>query len=137
MIRTVLLYGGAMAVTVFALQWLEYQFFVRALSWEIYIFLIALFFTGLGVWAGHRLTTRSEPKAFEKNERAIDYLGISEREYEVLQLLGRGLSNREIAEGLFVSPNTVKTHLSNLYGKLEVSRRAQAVNKAKELKLIE
>ena len=137
MIRTMLLYGGAMAVTAFGLQWLEYQFFVRALSWEIYIFLIAVFFTALGLWAGHRLTARSEPKAFEKNAQAIEYLGISDREYEVLELLGRGLSNREIADGLFVSPNTVKTHLSNLYGKLEVSRRAQAVNKAKELSLIE
>jgi ATP/maltotriose-dependent transcriptional regulator MalT len=68
--------------------------------------------------------------------QALGYLGVSDREYEVLTLLADGLSNREIAERLFVSPNTVKTHLAHLYEKLAVSRRTQAISKAKELRLI-
>ena len=82
------------------------------------------------------LTRRSRPAPFEKNARALGYLGISEREYEVLELLAAGHSNREMAERLYVSPNTIKTHLAHLYEKLEVSRRTQAVRKARSLRLI-
>ena len=98
--------------------------------------LIAILFTGLGVWVGYRLTGRGSSDEFEKNTRALETLGISDREYEVLVLLAGGHTNKEIADQLFVSPNTVKTHLANLYGKLQVSRRTQAIHKAKALRLI-
>ncbi len=134
--RFVWWYGLAIAAFAIALQWLEYQHTVRLFSTEIYIALIAVFFTGLGVWVGVRVASRSDSPPFERNEQAIEYLGISEREYDVLELLAAGHSNKEIADRLFVSPNTVKTHLARLYEKLEVGRRTQAVQKAKALRLI-
>ncbi len=135
--KTIVLYSLAIAAAAFLLQWLEYQYFIRVFSTEIYIVVIAVAFTGLGIWVGNRLTSRAEtPASFERNRQAIEYLGISDREVEVLDLLAEGHSNQEIGERLFVSTNTVKTHLKNLYGKLEVSRRTQAVQKAKQLRLI-
>ena len=135
--KTILVYGLALAVLVFLLEYFEYRYFVRDLSIEIFILIIALFFAGLGLWFGQKLTSsKSGTTEFQKNEKALDYLGISHRELEVLQLVAQGFSNKEIAGKLFVSINTVKTHLSKLYEKLEVSRRTQAVEKAKSLKLI-
>jgi DNA-binding CsgD family transcriptional regulator len=136
MTKTTLTYGLALTAGAFALRWLEYQHTVRAFPTEIYIVLIAAAFTVLGAWLGRRLTSREALRAFVKNSQALGYLGVSDREYEVLTLLADGLSNREIAERLFVSPNTVRTHLAHLYEKLAVSRRTQAISKAKELRLI-
>ncbi len=134
--KTIALYSLAIAAAAFALQWLEYTYAVRVLSIEIYVVIIALLFTALGAWVGNRLTRGDERSRFEKNTRALDYLGISDREFEVLELLAQGHSNKEIADRLFVSNNTVKTHLAHLYGKLEVSRRVQAIHKARELRMI-
>lgn len=135
--RTIVLYSLAMAVVVLGLQWLDYQYTIRAFSFEIYIVLIAVLFAALGVWVGLRLATRTGSATFEQpNARAMDYLGISAREYEVLELLAHGCSNKEIAERLFVSPNTVKTHLAHLYDKLQVSRRTQAIRKAQTLEIL-
>ena len=119
-----------------ALQWLEFQYTVRFFSTEIYIVLIAVLFTVLGVWVGNRISSPKAKDEFKRNEEALAYLGISEREYEVLLQLADGQSNKEIADALFVSTNTIKTHLNNLYAKLDVSRRTQAVQKARELRLI-
>tara|TARA_R110000868_G_scaffold259361_1_gene517131 strand:+ start:34443 stop:34859 length:417 start_codon:yes stop_codon:yes gene_type:complete len=136
--KTIAFYGLALAVLVFLIEYFEYRYFVRDLSIEGFIFIIALMFAGLGLWVGQKLTSpKQKPTQFKKNAKALDYLGISDREIEVLELVAQGLSNKEIAEKLFVSINTVKTHLSKLYEKLEVSRRTQAVEKAKSLRLIE
>lgn len=137
--KTVLIYGLALALLVFLLEYFEYRFFIREMSSELFVFIIALTFTGLGLWVGKKLTnqTKIESPPFEQNEKAIRYLKISERELEVLKLVAEGLSNKQISEKLFVSVNTTKTHLSHLYEKLEVKRRTQAVEKAKSLKLIE
>lgn len=134
--KSIFLYSLAVGVTAFLLHWLEYKYTVRVFSTELYIVLIAVVFTVLGIWVGRRLTETTPPAPFERNDKAIAYLGISEREYEVLELLAQGMSNKEIASHLFVSPNTVKTHLARLYEKLEVSRRTQAVGKAKSLRII-
>jgi DNA-binding CsgD family transcriptional regulator len=134
--RAILLYSLMIAAVAWLLQWLEYRYSVRAFSTEIYIVLVALGFTALGVWVGHRLTLGRSESSFEKNTRVIETLGISEREFEVLELLAEGHSNKEIAERLFVSPHTVKTHLAHLYDKLEVSRRTEAVRKARRLRMI-
>jgi two-component system, NarL family, response regulator LiaR len=137
--KTILIYGLAMAILIFALKYLEYRLVVRDLSTEFYVGIIAVFFTGLGVWAGLRLTSRKViliGPEFVFNEGELHRLGISKREHEVLELMAKGLSNQEIADKLFVSLNTIKTHTSNLFLKLEVSRRTQAVQKAKELRLI-
>jgi len=94
-------------------------------------------FTGLGLWVGQKLTSPNKIQSeFLKNEKALGYLGISERELEVLELVAKGLSNQQIAAKLYVSINTVKTHLSHLYEKMNVQRRTQAVEKARSLNLI-
>jgi len=136
MLRTAALYALALAAGAFLLQWLQYNYFVRAFSTEIYIALIAAGFAALGVWAGLRLGRRPASATFEKNTAALASLGITPREQEVLALLAAGKSNKEIAQKLGISPNTVKTQIASLYQKLEVQRRTQAVQKARELALI-
>lgn len=134
--KSIFLYSLAVASGAFLLNWLEYQYAVRVFSTEIYIAIIALLFIGLGVWVGLRISAPTAREPFERNTKAIDYLGISKREYEVLELLAQGHSNQEIAKTLFVSSNTVKSHLGRLYEKLEVSRRTQAIQKARALRMI-
>jgi two-component system, NarL family, response regulator LiaR len=137
--RTIVIYGLSLAVLVFLLKYLEYRLIVRDLSIEFYVGMVAIFFTTLGVWAGLRLTQKRVVVVgpeFIFNEPEFKRLGISRREHEVLELMAKGLSNQEIADKLFVSLNTIKTHSSNLFLKLEVSRRTQAIQKAKELRLI-
>ncbi len=137
--KTILLYGIALAALTGLLKFIEYRFFMQDLSLEFYLGIVALLFTGLGIWAGLRLTRRkaiiTNPD-FERNEPELQRLGISKREYEVLELIAQGLSNQEIAERLFVSLNTIKTHSSNLFMKLEARRRTEAIRRAKELRLL-
>ena len=107
---------------------------------EFYVGIVAVMFTILGVWAGLKLTRKktiiiTNPN-FQFDESRLERLGISKREYEVLELMSKGHSNQEIADKLFVSLNTVKTHSSNLFLKLDAKRRTQAIQKAKELELI-
>jgi len=137
MLKTVLVYGLALAAGAVALQWLEYQIWARAHPGTIYVALIAAAFLGLGIWVGARLF-RSEPRAgkFAPNERAQSSLGITERERQVLQLLADGRSNKEIAARLGLSPNTVKTHVASLFEKLRVARRTEAIQLARELGLV-
>jgi len=136
--RTILIFGGILAGAAFGLQWLEYQLLARTHPGELYIVLLALGFMGLGVWAGARLfPRRAAGEAFAVNVRAKETLGISEREFEVLGLLAAGRSNKEIASQLNVSPNTVKTHVAKLYDKLEVTRRTEAVMRARELGMLQ
>jgi len=136
MVRTVAIYGCVLALAAIALQWVEYQFWTRTHSGEVYIALIAAGFLGLGVWVGARIFRRPAAGPFEPNVRAQASLGITEREFEVLKLLAAGRSNKEIASGLAVSPNTVKTHIARLFEKLEAVRRTEAILKARELGLI-
>jgi NarL family two-component system response regulator LiaR len=138
--RTIIVYALALALLVFVLKLIEYQWLVRDLAIEFYIGAIALMFTVLGVWVGLKLTRKktiiiTNPD-FTFDEAKLSALGITKREYEVLEQMATGLSNQEIADKLFVSHNTVKTHSSNLFLKLDVKRRTQAVKRAKELELI-
>ena len=137
MYRTVFLYGLILAALALGLQWLEFQFVVRTHATETYVVLVALAFMGLGIWAGAKLFNRSPPPSeFSPNLAARESLRISERELEVLERLGAGESNKQIAQTLGVTPNTVKTHVSNLFQKLEVGRRTEAIRKGRELGLI-
>jgi two-component system, NarL family, response regulator LiaR len=135
--RTIFVYALALAVLVFLLKFLEYRLLIRDLAIEFYIGVIAAMFTALGVWVGLKLTRKKTVVSnFQFDPSRLEKLGISKREYDVLELMAGGLSNQEIADKLFVSLNTVKTHLSNLFLKLQVKRRTQAVQKAKALGLI-
>lgn len=146
--RYFILYGALMAVMVFALKWLQWKYLIADNSSEIYIGLIALLFTALGIWVALQLTRSKvktvivekeiyvpQPASDEVNEAELKKLNLTNREYEVLQLLTRGHSNSEIAEKLFLSLSTVKTHVSNLFVKMDVKNRTQAIEKANRLKL--
>ncbi len=143
--KHILIYGLCGGVLIVILKLVEYRFLVIQHSIEIYGGLIALLFAVLGIWLGLKLTKNKEtvivrevpaPQFFTLNETRLRELGITRRELEILELIANGLSNREIAEKLFVSENTVKTHSSRLFDKLSARRRTQAVHMGKELGLI-
>ena len=137
--KSVILYGIAMAALLGILKFAEYRFYVRDLSLELYLGVVALLFVSLGVWVGRRLTRVKVINAeseFTVDDAEMKRLGITKREYEVLGLIAQGLSNKEIADKLFVSTSTVKTHTSNLFLKLDANRRTQALQRAKELQII-
>lgn len=137
MLRTILLYAVALGLAALALDWLEYRYFARAFSTEIYIAILAVGFVALGIWAGVKLTPRrATPEPFKRNDAAVRSLGLSPRELEIVEALAAGESNKEMARRLGISPNTVKTHLARVYEKLEVQRRVQAIEKARFLTLI-
>lgn len=147
--KKIILYGSCLALLLFALRWLELRFVVLDYMLEIYVGVIAVLFTGLGIWLALKLAKPKKEtliiekevyltseKDFVLNEAELERLAISPRELEVLQLMAEGLSNAEIAERLFVSVNTVKTHSSKLFEKLDVKRRTQAVEFGKRYNLI-
>jgi len=136
MLRTILIYGVLLAAGAFGLQWLEFQFVVRTHAVETWVVLVALAFMGLGIWVGARLFRRPPPAPFTVNTRVRETLGVSDREFEVLTLLAAGRSNKEIANQLNLSPNTVKTHVAKLFEKLEAKRRTEAISRARELGMI-
>jgi DNA-binding CsgD family transcriptional regulator len=149
---TIALYGLALAALIFILKYVEYRYLLRDLRVEMYIGLVAVLFTALGIWMGSKLllgkreapaeAAQAVPSApYEALqpaalEEALRRIGISRRELEVLQLIAEGRSNQEIADRLFISLPTVKSHSSSLFGKLDVRRRTEAVHKAKSLGLI-
>ncbi|CAN5536792.1 response regulator transcription factor [soil metagenome] len=137
--KSIILYGVAMAALIGFLKVIEYRYYVQDLSIELYIGLVAVLFVGLGVWVGRRITrvkVIAPPSEFEIDEAGMKRLGITKREREVLELIASGMSNHEIADKLFVSTSTIKTHSSNLFMKLDARRRTQAIQRAKELRLL-
>jgi len=162
--RHIILYGAALALLLILLKWLEWRFIIFDHAIEIYSGAIALIFTGLGIWLALKLarpkvrtvivekapvgqvspvgpdglvgSDGSDASGGLPDEKELARLGLSLREREVLQLMAEGLSNQEIANRLFVSLNTVKTHGSRIFEKLDVRRRTQAIEKAKRLNII-
>lgn len=133
--RTVI-YGALLAGGALALQWVDYQHLARAYPGDIYIFLIAAVFLALGVFIGARVIAGSAPAPFDANPKAQAALGISPRELTVLQKIAEGHSNKEIAAELNISPNTIKTHVAQLFDKLGAKRRTDAIRKARELGIV-
>ena len=136
MTRSVLIYGIALAAGAFGLHWLEYQYAIRQFTTEIYVIIVALIFAGVGIWFGRQTGDRNDSAEFERNDAVIETLGLTNKEVQVLALLAEGGSNADIAGKLFVSTSTVKTHLIHIYQKLEVARRTEAINKARDLRII-
>jgi NarL family two-component system response regulator LiaR len=152
--RHVLIFGIVGGLLIATLQYTEYRFVVIEHSVELYSALIAILFATFGIWLGLRITRRRETivvrevvapasgqgiepsSPFVPNAAQQQSLGITARELEILTLIARGLSNREIATQLFVSENTVKTHCSRAFDKLGAARRTQAVQRGKELGLL-
>ena len=148
-----LIYGLCGGLLIAALKLIEYRFIVLEHSVEIYGGLIALLFAAVGIWLGLKITKKEQiiveretiverevlvpaGTPFALNEQRMEQLAITKRELEILGLIAQGMSNREIADKLFVSENTVKTHSSRLFDKLSAKRRTQAVQRGKELGLI-
>jgi DNA-binding NarL/FixJ family response regulator len=136
MARIVVRWALVLAAGAFLLQWLQYQYVARVFSPQITIGIIGTAFAIGGVWVGWRLSARPAAAPFARNEAARTTLGLTDQEMKVLELLAAGHANKEIARVLGLSPNTVKTHTTNLYAKLGVTSRTHAANKARELSLI-
>jgi len=151
--KTVLLFGLLGGLLVAVLKMVEYRFLIIEHSIEIYGGIIAAIFSAVGIWLGLKLTrpretviTREVPVEvrvpvptngpFVRNQARVEQLGLTARELDILEAMAAGLSNREIAERLFVSENTVKTHAGRVFDKLAAKRRTQAVQLAKEAGLI-
>ena len=145
--KAIIVTALGLALLLFLLRWLEYRFLIVKSAQEIYSGAIALVFLGLGIWLTLKLVNRKTVviekevlihsiKEFTRNEESVTALGLSKRELEVLELMAEGLSNIEIGNRLFLSLNTVKTHAANLFEKLEVKRRTQAVEAGRRLGII-
>lgn len=145
--RIILLYGLSGGLLIAALRFAEYRFLVLEHSVEIYSALIALVFAAIGIRLGLTFTRQEEVLVvrevpvpvsgpFVRNDAQVEALGITPRELEILEQIAAGKSTRQIAEALFVSENTVKTHASRVFDKLGVNRRTQAVHEGKRLRLI-
>ena len=146
MAKTVIIFGICMAVLLGLLKWAEYMFFARDLALEAYIGIVGLFCTILGGWIGWKLTHKPGPGSISKEPQTEDLsvsvypvsntFNLSPREHEVLVLISEGLSYQQIADQLSVSLSTVKTHASNIFSKMDVERRTQAVMVAQKNGLI-
>ena len=155
--RHVLIFGLVGGLLIATLQYTEYRFVVIEHSVELYSALVAILFATFGIWLGLRITRSRETiretvvvrevpvpaetptpslGPFAPNTAQQQALGITARELEILALVARGFSNREIATQLFVSENTVKTHCARAFDKLGAARRTQAVQRGKELGLL-
>lgn len=147
--KLIILYGVSLAAVLFVMKLLEVQLVIIDHAMEIYVGAIAVIFTSLGIWLALKLAKPkvtsviiekeiyvTQPRDFQPNQETLDKLGLSKREMDVLVLMTQGLSNQEIADKLFVSTNTIKTHTSNLFAKLDVKRRTAAVEAARKLGLV-
>jgi DNA-binding CsgD family transcriptional regulator len=151
--KKLLLYGICLALLGVVLRLVEYEMVIIDHSLELYGGTIALIFMIAGVLLGRKtskpkhlndsvafpslqLASPVQVTVIKEDDPGLEKLGISKREFEILQLMAAGLSNQEIADKTFVSIHTVKTHVSNLLFKLDAKRRTQAVIRARELQLI-
>jgi DNA-binding CsgD family transcriptional regulator len=145
--RPILVFGAAGGLLAASLRFIEYRFLIVEHSVAIYGALVAVVFAAVGIRLGLTLTKTREvtvikevpvpaPSTFVRNDQQVASLGLTPREIEILEQIAAGKSTREIAEALFVSENTVKTHASRVYDKLGVSRRTQAVQEARRLGLL-
>ncbi|MBA4055381.1 MAG: helix-turn-helix transcriptional regulator [Marivirga sp.] len=146
--RHIITYGISLAVLLFLLKWLQLRLMIINHAAELYTGAVALIFTGIGIWLALKLAKPQvktiivekevSPPAdkFEANAESLVILGLSKRELEVLGLMAQGLSNKEIAEHLFISISTVKSHSNSLFEKMNVERRTQAIDKGKKLGVI-
>ena len=146
MVRTTVIFGICVAILLIVMQWIEYSFFIRDISLEIYLGLVGIICLVLGVWMGKKYSDRvadekSQPSVLHKGQAQPTYnaqngFNLSPREFEVLVKIAEGHSYQEIADQLHVSLSTVKTHSANLFSKMDVQRRTQAVMLAQQKGLL-
>lgn len=136
MVRTALVWGLPLALFAFGLAWLDFQQARQVLPPDVYAAIVAMLFAAGGLWAGWRIAARRHGPSFVRNEAAVRSLRLTGQELRVLERLASGQSNKALARNLGLSPNTVKTHLANLFAKLEVVTRTEAVTRARDLAII-
>ena len=149
-IRHIMLYGLAIATLIFGLKWIQWNFLIVDNAIDIYSGLIAIVFTMLGAWVASQLIKPKtqtvfvekqiiihQPKNFILNQTELKRLNLTRREYQILKLIVQGNSNADIAAQLFLSLSTIKTHVSNLYAKMNVKNRFRAITKAKRMEIVE
>ena len=149
-VKHIMLYGLSLAALVFGLKWLQWNFLIVGNAIDLYIGLIAIIFTMLGIWIASQLIKPKtqtvfvekqiiihQPKKFILNQTALKRLSLTNREFQILKLIVLGYSNADIANQLFLSLSTIKTHVSNLYVKMNVKNRFQAIAKAKRMEIVE
>lgn len=134
--KTIVVFGALIIAILVLFQIGKFSINSGSLKTEFILAAIAISFFFIGAFLFRKKSDSStkEEKIIDKEK--INKLGISDREYEVLQLIYKGLSNSEIANQLYVTESTIKTHVSNLLVKLNVKSRTQAIIKAKELQII-
>ncbi|UZR98607.1 response regulator transcription factor [Chondrinema litorale] len=142
--KEIVLYGLFMGLLLIVLRLVQYKMLIRDVKIELYATLVAILFLSLGIWFGRKFFIQpingSSSKHISEKEQLSKVLNtehdLSKREFEVLEMMAQGYTNQEIADKLYVSLNTIKTHTSNIYFKLEVKRRTQAVKKAREMQIL-
>ena len=140
MFKVVFRFGLIIGALLILFQLSKMSLFIPDMSSDFILGLVGAAFIGLGIYLGlnfRKIEVVEVGPLVEIDEQQIQTLGLTEREMEVLQLISEGLSNVEIGEKLFLSENTIKTHVSNLFVKLDVKRRTQAVTRAKEMRIIQ
>lgn len=141
--QTVLVFGGLVTAILILFQLGRYSFISGDITTEVLIGITALVFLGIGLWVRRKQTPAQEPEVASADQSPADLIAklkslqITEREFEVLGHIASGLSNKEIAEQLFLSESTIKTHVSNLLNKLDARRRTQAVERARTIGILE
>lgn len=134
--KTVLVFSALTIAILLLFKFSTYSYLSGNIAVELVLGAIALVFFFVGLYINKRQAGKQPNPKTEIDHNMITQLGISNREYEVLVHLSKGMSNKEIADSLFVSESTIKTHVSNLLVKLDAKRRTQAIQKAKTLHLL-
>jgi len=124
-------YGLLLACGLVSLAILEHSFYSHRFSLELYTGLVGLLFltAGVGIGVGIARSVRTSRRA--RNSAHV----LSSRELQIVRRVGAGMTNQEVAADLYVSVNTVKTHLKNIFRKLEVANRVQAIARVNQLNI--
>lgn len=134
--RTILVFGLLVLALLILFKISKHTYLSGDTSIEIIFAVIAFVFFFIGIYINKKSLHKNTQVSKEVNHKKIKELNISNREYEVLCEIAKGLSNQEIANKLFVSESTIKTHVSNILVKLNANRRTQAIQISKELQLL-
>jgi DNA-binding NarL/FixJ family response regulator len=134
--KTILVFAGLILGLLILFQLSKYSIISGDLTIESAVAVIAIVFFTVGIYINKKSLNNNSQTEYEVDTKKIEQLGISSREYEVLQLISKGFSNKEIGDTLFLTESTIKTHVSNLLVKLDAKRRTQAIEIAKQLQIL-
>lgn len=134
--KTILVFSALIIALLALFQISKYSIISGGMKTEVIISVIALLSFFIGIYINRKLGKNNVKFEKEINVSKIKELEITSREYEVLELIAKGFSNKEIASTLFLSESTIKTHVSNILVKLNAKRRTHAVQIAKEINIL-